>query len=268
MKTIIILLITPLILLFCSNLYSQQHYYFKYQIVSQDNSDELVYEYHEWTPTEHLAMIVDSSLYDSAEIVEYDEKGFPVRVFRGISLSEMNTVMPLYKNKEEGYILRTVGHPRDFFSNPQVVTIREDFFDFDWVIKEERKEIGGKLCIKATTEFRCSKFTAWFAPEITLSSGPAIFHGLPGLIVRLERDNKGGVYELREFGSLSKRQLDPDLLGFNAEERESLKTHCDLEAEFNEYIKILKARAGGPDCRNCPMRIDEVSWHECWDDCK
>ena len=62
-----------------------------------------------------------------------------------------------------------------------------------WKIIEEEKMINGMTCLKAVgyrnQEIKGNTkkivFEAWFNPELSIPSGPAIYGGLPGLIVEL-----------------------------------------------------------------------------------
>lgn len=67
----------------------------------------------------------------------------------------------------------------------------------DWEISKETKKIDNYLCYKATYNFKyvarnnqikTKTITAWFAPSLPFSYGPIEFHGLPGLILELNKD--------------------------------------------------------------------------------
>ncbi len=62
----------------------------------------------------------------------------------------------------------------------------EDKTKMDWKIQPEKTKIGEYNAQKATTEFGGRQWTAWFSPDIPLQDGPYKFHGLPGLIVKVE----------------------------------------------------------------------------------
>ncbi len=55
-----------------------------------------------------------------------------------------------------------------------------------WKITEEEKEVAGYPCRKATLE----DVTAWYAPELTISDGPGMYYGLPGMILEVETPSK------------------------------------------------------------------------------
>ena len=72
--------------------------------------------------------------------------------------------------------------------------VHDKSFEMDWDIKNETAIILGKLCRLAETEIiegeKKNKIKAWFATELPYRFGPNGFHGLPGLILALEKDGK------------------------------------------------------------------------------
>lgn len=86
-----------------------------------------------------------------------------------------------------------------FFENKMVVLHRTPFTGpviqyseernlFNWEISDERKDIIGFVCTKATCEFRGRSWSVWFTTELPVSDGPWKFNGLPGLILKAEDD--------------------------------------------------------------------------------
>ncbi|UFK96676.1 GLPGLI family protein [Kaistella faecalis] len=67
----------------------------------------------------------------------------------------------------------------------------------NWKISNEKAKIGSYNTQKATTEFGGRTWNAWFTPDIPLQDGPYKFHGLPGLIVKIEDDGKNYSWELK-----------------------------------------------------------------------
>ncbi|MEJ5106260.1 GLPGLI family protein [Chryseobacterium sp. MYb328] len=61
---------------------------------------------------------------------------------------------------------------------------------FVWNIQPEKQKIGEYNTQKATTEYGGRKWTAWFSSDIPFQDGPYKFYGLPGLIVKIEDDEK------------------------------------------------------------------------------
>jgi GLPGLI family protein len=68
---------------------------------------------------------------------------------------------------------------------------------FNWKISNEKQKIGEYNTQKATTDFGGRKWNAWFSNDITLQDGPYKFHGLPGLIVKIEDADKNYSWELK-----------------------------------------------------------------------
>jgi GLPGLI family protein len=68
---------------------------------------------------------------------------------------------------------------------------------FDWKISNEKQKIGEYNTQKATTSFGGRNWNAWFSNDIPLQDGPYKFHGLPGLIVKIEDADKNYSWELK-----------------------------------------------------------------------
>ncbi|RXM50739.1 MULTISPECIES: GLPGLI family protein [unclassified Chryseobacterium] len=66
----------------------------------------------------------------------------------------------------------------------------DDPIKFTWNIQPEKQKIGEYNTQKATTEYGGRKWTAWFSSDIPFQDGPYKFYGLPGLIVKIEDDEK------------------------------------------------------------------------------
>lgn len=62
-----------------------------------------------------------------------------------------------------------------------------------WVLSNERKQILGYECRKATSNFRGTKWIVWYAMKINISEGPWKLNGLPGLI--MEAKSVDGMFE-------------------------------------------------------------------------
>lgn len=61
--------------------------------------------------------------------------------------------------------------------------------DLNWDIKNEKQEIGNLDCQKAEVDYGGRHWIAWFSKSVNLQEGPYIFHGLPGLIIKLTDQN-------------------------------------------------------------------------------
>ncbi|MCQ4141380.1 GLPGLI family protein [Chryseobacterium sp. EO14] len=76
----------------------------------------------------------------------------------------------------------------------------------DWNILPEKQKVGEFNAQKATTDFAGRKWTAWFVTEIPIQDGPYKFHGLPGLIVKLEDKTNSHSYVLKEIKDLKDQE--------------------------------------------------------------
>lgn len=65
-----------------------------------------------------------------------------------------------------------------------------------WILFDEKKEILGYSCQKATTTFAGRDYIAWFAVDIPISDGPYKFNGLPGLIFSIYDSRKQYSFEI------------------------------------------------------------------------
>lgn len=88
----------------------------------------------------------------------------------------------------------------------------------NWKILTDTDKVAGYSVQKATINFGERNWTAWFTTEIPFQDGPYKFHGLPGLIVKIEDDNKNfswmlsGVKKINDFKEIS---FTEELSGFN-----------------------------------------------------
>jgi GLPGLI family protein len=68
---------------------------------------------------------------------------------------------------------------------------------FDWKITDEKAIISNYVCFKAITSIRKEgrygnkivPIEAWFSPDINIQHGPEGFGGLPGLILKIKKEN-------------------------------------------------------------------------------
>ena len=100
-----------------------------------------------------------------------------------------------------------------------------------WKIFPETLKIDSWKCQKATTNFAGRNWTAWFSAEIPLQDGPYKFHGLPGLIVKIEDDTKSHTFELKSILKLLDLKPNSDLI----EERSIAISRAKFIKAFKEY---------------------------------
>lgn len=78
-----------------------------------------------------------------------------------------------------------------------------------WKVMNELKDIGGYMCMKATTydAVRKQPVTAWFCADIPVSIGPERYMGLPGLILEVSVDNDAIVITAKSIDLKTKPEL-------------------------------------------------------------
>jgi GLPGLI family protein len=86
---------------------------------------------------------------------------------------------------------------KELITKTDDILLKSDAIASGWKISTETKMIDTYLCYKAiyTYEFvtrdnktKTKTITAWFAPSLPFPYGPIEFHGLPGLILELNKD--------------------------------------------------------------------------------
>lgn len=71
------------------------------------------------------------------------------------------------------------------FYDAYSVWYEEQLPTLQWKISKETKKILNYTCKKATTTYKGTTFTAWFADKVPTNAGPYLFRGLPGLILEV-----------------------------------------------------------------------------------
>jgi len=252
-----------------SNLGAQENYFFQYSLINYSSpAKPLITEYHEWVGGEQFTLFTETTHHgESSRVVERDEQDGQIQYTATVTANFEDSQFPAYRNPAKNYTIRTVVNPAGLFSQAETTIIREDMYSFDWEITGEQKYIDSLLCLRATTEFRCMEFEVWFSPDIPISSGPLFLHGLPGLIIKASYSDGNRVLNLEQFGKLDNPLLSKKKLGLDQLNYDKLPNHCDLSKDFENYMRIIKAQLGDPDCTNCPSRLEEISWGECFDEC-
>lgn len=91
----------------------------------------------------------------------------------------------LYRNLSTGASIEK----KDFMGRTFLID-QEEPTDYEWKITGEQAQIAGYLCIEAIyAEGDTNKeVVAWFAPQLPVPAGPEDYGQLPGLILKLEKD--------------------------------------------------------------------------------
>ena len=119
--------------------------------------------------------------------------------------------------------------------------IRGALDETEWKVTGEQIQVLEYLCLKATYQDSNASYVAWFTPQIPISSGPADFSGLPGLILKV--DVNDGERTITAT-SLTEQEVDKDIL------KEPKKGKEVTSEEFREIVhekmKEMHEAGGGP----------------------
>ncbi len=127
-----------------------------------------------------------------------------------------------------------------------------DYVIHKWSISsDEKKNILGKVCSKATTRFRGRDYVVWYSTEVPVQVGPWKFYGLPGLIMQVEEAKKEVFISIKSLNFMTefqKPEYDKDL-GKNVSQSELID--C-LNSEWDKFYRknqanIAKLQSEFPD---------------------
>ncbi|MBN9337820.1 MAG: GLPGLI family protein [Chryseobacterium sp.] len=104
----------------------------------------------------------------------------------------------------------------------------------NWKILPEKAKIGEWNAQKAEADFAGRHWTAWFSAEIPIQDGPYKFHGLPGLIVKIE--DKTGSHKL-ELKGIKNITGELDINVFEAKE---------IAVNSKQFQKVVKEYENDP----------------------
>lgn len=114
----------------------------------------------------------------------------------------------------------------------------------NWTILQEQKRIDQYDCTKATCSFRGRNYIAWFTTKVQTSFGPLKLHGLPGLIIELEDENKEVMLSARVVRNEEKLIMkDPiDLKIISRSEYKKLQ--ADARKRIEEIVNQVISKSG------------------------
>lgn len=165
-KIIFILFFAKTILLFSQNLS------FVYEVTTNagDKSSK--------TENYYLDISDSNSVFRSENDRFYDS--IREKTGRGISMPINFNQLYSRKDKLKKEVYKTVTIP--LVLDTYDILIEEGL---KWQLSDEKTLINNIECQKATVKYGGRVWDAWFAKSIAIPEGPYIFHGLPGLIVKL-----------------------------------------------------------------------------------
>ena len=112
----------------------------------------------------------------------------------------------------------------------------EDNRKLNWVILDEKENVGKYTAQKATTTFGGREWTAWFTTDLPFQDGPFKFHGLPGLIVKLE--DKAGAHKFVLNGNkiIAEENKNSGVAGFRMSRNTISVNHDQFMKAYKNYV--------------------------------
>lgn len=122
------------------------------------------------------------------------------------------------------------------------VIVSENMPNYNWILEEGTKEIGGYTCNKASLDFRGRHYNVWYTTEVPTQFGPWKFYGLPGLIVTMQTDDNTIFFQLSKlsFGKIEKMKKPTQ--GKNITFEQYKQYQEKIVADFVEKIKSKMPR--------------------------
>ena len=134
----------------------------------------------------------------------------------------------------------------------------EEKTEIKWNILPETAKIENYNCQRATTKFGGRTWEAWFSKDLPFPDGPYKFHGLPGLIVKLEDKTKSHQFLLKGSKKLKKEDQSWDLiLALRKEAKNEVKGVKINPSQYqklylsykNDPAKDIKQKLSSPNTR-------------------
>ena len=132
-----------------------------------------------------------------------------------------NTVLQNY-NTQTRYLIKTIWG--------EELHLTDSLFKRQWQITESSRKIAGYACRKAIWQPNDStRIYAWFSYDITPSTGPESFNGLPGTILGLATEDGGVVYFAKKVEILT-----PTPATFILPKKKKIYTVPELKAQMEK----------------------------------
>jgi GLPGLI family protein len=110
----------------------------------------------------------------------------------------------------------------------------EDDRKMNWKILPEKEKIGEFTAQKATTDFVGRQWIAWFTSEIPIQDGPYKFHGLPGLIIKIEDSSRSHSFILKGAKKLDSKA---EFKSFKSDENSKKPIVIETEKFKNIFLE-------------------------------
>lgn len=149
---------------------------------------------------------------------------------KDISLSGMGYKGEMRYFVEKNYPDYVLSYFNSLLSDEYLV---QDARKQEWKILSDKEKIGNFNAQKAVCDFAGRKWTAWFTTDIPIQDGPYKFHGLPGLIIKLEDNTHSHIFELKGVKKLPET-------GEWKSQREKKRYNALITLDQEKYKKVFK----------------------------
>jgi GLPGLI family protein len=122
------------------------------------------------------------------------------------------------------------------------VIVNESMPSFNWKLETDTLTINNYLCNKANLDFRGRNYTFWYTIEIPTQFGPWKFFGLPGLIVKIESEDKSISFQLNKLELTDNNNIEKPKLGKQISFKEYVIFQEKITDDFIEKLKTKLPR--------------------------
>ncbi|MFK8009678.1 MAG: GLPGLI family protein [Saprospiraceae bacterium] len=179
-----------------------------------------------------LTFTEEVALYESAKSNE-DPQDVTMGSEEGGMMLKMKFDMPenkTFTNITEG----TMIEKQDFMGKKFL--IKGAVEKYKWKLTGEQEKVLDYVCQKATYQDSTQNLVAWFTPQIPVATGPGSISGLPGMILKLDR-NAGEMVVVAtsvELKEIEKKTLKAPQKGKKVTQEEFQKIQEEKMKEMNE----------------------------------
>ncbi len=194
-------------LLFTGLAFAQNHGEVKYttkinmhaELPDDENSEMIKQMIPEFQEMQNVLLYTDTESFysnesndDTEEVIEEEGGNMQIKIEMGAPEEK------IYTDIANGIIVEQ----RDLMG--KAFLIKDTLKATDWRVTDEQQVHSGLVCQKAELITERDTIIAWFTSEIPVSTGPAGFAGLPGLIVHVSMN--GGNFQITAT-NINKREI-------------------------------------------------------------
>jgi GLPGLI family protein len=143
------------------------------------------------------------------------------------------------------------------FNDKYFIRINEKL---DWKILPDKMKIGDMDCQKAAVTYGGRNWEAWFTQSVPLQEGPYIFHGLPGLIVKISDDRSDYNFSLIQTRNSNKNNMfavrNGKEITWDAFKKLQLDYYSDPYAEIK--TRNIKFKVADSNGKEIPMDLKSL----------